>query len=284
MGIEVENIKPLVGARVYARPEELADPAVARRCLELLEQRTVLIFPRINMTNEQQLAFTDALGERVNFTYTSKASDIEAQDVYTVTLDPKLNPDPEGVHGTFFWHMDGVNSPIDQPKASLLSCRTTAPKGGQTEFASTYASYEALSDEDKAELEGLVVRHRTCAIYRQLVEFPTAEDNERWNSMPAYDHLLVKTQPSGRRSLIIGLSADSIVGMPVLEGRALLARLNDWSAQSEFVYRHHWEVGDLAVWDNCGALHRVIPYARDSGRKMNRTSVAGTAPNLATAA
>jgi hypothetical protein len=43
-------------------------------------------------------------------------------------------------------------------------------------------------------------------------------------------------------------------------------------------------VGDLVVWDNCGALHRVIPYAQDSGRKMHRTSVAGAAPNLQTEA
>ena len=32
---------------------------------------------------------------------------------------------------------------------------------------------------------------------------------------------------------------------------------------------------DLVVWDNCGALHRVLPYATDSGRMMHRTSVAG---------
>jgi len=29
------------------------------------------------------------------------------------------------------------------------------------------------------------------------------------------------------------------------------------------------------MWNNCGALHRVIPYDRDSGRMMHRTSLAG---------
>jgi alpha-ketoglutarate-dependent taurine dioxygenase len=72
--------------------------------------------------------------------------------------------------------------------------------------------------------------------------------------------------------------------MPVYEGRALLARLLDWTAQPDFNYRHEWSVGDLVVWDNCGALHRVIPYAADSGRRMHRTSVAGVAPDLPTAA
>jgi len=63
--------------------------------------------------------------------------------------------------------------------------------------------------------------------------------------------------------------------MPLAEGRALLARLLEWTAQPAFTYRHQWQEGDLVIWDNCGALHRVIPYASDSGRTMHRTSVAG---------
>ncbi len=29
------------------------------------------------------------------------------------------------------------------------------------------------------------------------------------------------------------------------------------------------------MWDNTGALHRALPYAADSGRRMHRTTVAG---------
>ena len=83
------------------------------------------------------------------------------------------------------------------------------------------------------------------------------------------------THKSGRKSLLIGYTADSVVGMSKAEGRALLIRLLEWAGQPAFSYRHYWSEGDLVVWDNCGALHRVIPYATDSGRMMNRTSVAG---------
>jgi alpha-ketoglutarate-dependent taurine dioxygenase len=284
MGIEVETVKPLIGARVQASPKDLEDQAVAGRILELLEERSFVVFPRINLSNPQQLALTDLLGGRVNYSYMSKLADIDAQDVYTVTLDPKLNPEPENVLGTFFWHMDGVNSPVEQPKATLLSCRATSPAGGQTEFASTAAAYEAMPAAERAALESLVVRHRSSAIHRNQFEFPSPEDLERWRNEPSYDHALVKTQPSGRKSLVIGLSADIIVGMPVLEGRALLRRLHDWCAQEQFTYRHEWQVGDLVIWNNRDALHRVIPYDRDSGRTMHRTSVAGASPNFATAA
>jgi alpha-ketoglutarate-dependent taurine dioxygenase len=284
VAVKVENIKPHVGARIHAKPEDLLDPAVVQQCLEALEDRAVLVFPQINLTNDQQLAFTDALGSRVNFTNSSATGDLDAKDVYTVTLDPKLNPDPEAVHGTYFWHMDGLISDIVQPKASLLSARVLSAKGGQTEFASTYAAYEALPEEDKAELEGLVAEHSLYGIYRHIVEAPSDDDMTRWTRRSSRKHLIVKTQPSGRKSLIIGMSADRVEGLSVYEGRALVARLNDWAAQPDFTYRHHWSVGDLVVWDNCGALHRVIPYAKDSGRKMHRTSVAGVAPNLQAAA
>ena len=49
----------------------------------------------------------------------------------------------------------------------------------------------------------------------------------------------------------------------------------DWTAQPAFSYSHEWEDGDCVVWDNTCALHRVVPYAADSGRKMHRTAIAG---------
>src|SRR3546814_14799955 len=61
------------------------------------------------------------------------------------------------------------------------------------------------------------------------------------------------------RSLLVGYTADEVVGMPRAEGRALLMRLLEWASQPAFSYSHQWQEGDLVIWDNCGALHRVIP-------------------------
>jgi len=52
--------------------------------------------------------------------------------------------------------------------------------------------------------------------------------------------------------------------------------LQEWAAQPDYSYRHEWEEGDFAVWDNTGAMHRVIPYDERSGRMMHRTTIAGT--------
>ena len=43
--MESEPIKPQIGEIVHADRAALRDPAVARRCLDLLEARGVLVFP-----------------------------------------------------------------------------------------------------------------------------------------------------------------------------------------------------------------------------------------------
>jgi alpha-ketoglutarate-dependent taurine dioxygenase len=276
MNVRVEPIKPHIGAVVHVDRAALGDPEVAQRCLEALEKHTVLVFPRLGLTDEEQLAFTDKLGARVNFTRSVAGGDTSTQDVYTVTLDKKINTEPEYVKGTFFWHMDGVTMDIPPPKATVLSARSIAPKGGQTDFASTYAAYEGLPESEKKEIADLRAEHHVMSSLRILVDVPTPDEFERWSKKGIRKtHPIVWTRKSGRKSLIIGTSADRVVGMGLPEGRALLTRLVEWSAQPDFTYRHQWQEGDLVVWDNTGALHRVIPYDENSGRRMHRTSVAG---------
>jgi len=270
MKIKYENISPAIGAKVYV--DRSFDEGVAQDCLELLEDRGVIVFPRLGLNDEEQLAFTDRLGARVNFTTRAPGSGRSTKDVYSITLDPKINTEPEYILGTYFWHMDGLTSDIPPPKATVLSARSVAPKGGQTEFASTCAAYEALPAEDKADLERLRVVHSVTAAVRAVTSPETLDPIRR---EMRHEHPLVWNRSSGRKSLLIGYTADYVVGMSQAEGRALLARLLEWTARPAFTYRHQWQVGDLIVWDNTGALHRVVPYASDSGRMMHRTSVAG---------
>jgi alpha-ketoglutarate-dependent taurine dioxygenase len=275
MRVEVENIKPNVGAIVHVERSALPEKDVARACLELLEQRGVLVFPRIGLSDAEQLAFTDALGARVNYSRSVAGGDAATPDVYTITLDPRINTEPEYVLGTFFWHMDGITSDIPPPRATVLTARSVAAKGGQTEFASTYAAYQALPEDEKAELTGLRVVHSVQAAVRAVVDLGTREAVQRSRGSYVKTHPLVWTHRSGRKSLLVGYTADYVAEMSLAEGRALLARLLEWTAQPDFTYRHQWQEGDLVVWDNCGVLHRVVPYAQASGRVMHRTSVAG---------
>ena len=272
MTIPYENVKPDIGARIDATKAEMADPDFVAECLKLLNERIVLVFPEIGLTDKEQLVFTDLLGERVNFV--AQGPKGEDPDIYKITLDPELNEQPAYVLGTFFWHMDGVMEEIPPPKASLLSCRKAATKGGQTEFANQFAAYEQLSDEDKADIEDLRVRHTVFSAIRPTLDMEVRPSD--WKGISKQNvHPLVWRHDSGRKSLLVGTHAEEVIDMPLPEGRALLTRLMEWAAQPAFTYRHEWSEGDFVVWNNCGALHRVIPYGNDSGRTMHRTSIAG---------
>jgi len=273
----IEPIKPHIGGIVHIAKDHLLDDQSIAAVREALEHRGVLVFPRLNLTDAEQLAFTDKLGKRVNFTRKAPGSGAaDEEDVYAITLDKKINFQPEYVLGTFFWHIDGVTINQPLPKATLLSARKLSPTGGQTEFASTYAAYKNLPETEKKALENLKVVHKMEASMRPVFEELAEEDLARWRGMSeVMVHPLVWTHNSGRKSLVIGSHADSVVGLPIPHGRSLLVRLQEWAAQPAFTYRHEWQEGDLAIWDNCGCMHRVVPYDENSGRRMHRTTIMG---------
>jgi alpha-ketoglutarate-dependent taurine dioxygenase len=65
------------------------------------------------------------------------------------------------------------------------------------------------------------------------------------------------------------------VGLPEAESRALIERLTAHATRADKVYRHVWQMGDLVLWDNCGLLHRALPYDPKWGRLMHRVTLHG---------
>lgn len=278
--ITIETIKPHIGGIVRIDKADLCHPEVVEACRAALETRGVLVFPQIHLTNAEQLAFTDMFGERVKFTGTvpgGESSSAEDDELYKITLDKEFNAEPEYVLGTWFWHIDGVTIDQPLPKATMLSARKLSQTGGQTEFASTLAAWDELPEAEKAAIVDLKVIHRMEASMRPMyVEMP-AERLGRYRSMASVMlHPLVWTQKSGRKSLVLGTHADEILGQSLPAGRSLLTRLTEWCAQKQFTYSHEWQEGDFVVWNNCGVMHRVVPYEEDSGRMMHRTTIMGS--------
>lgn len=277
MAIHFENIKEHIGSSVsWDDRADLFTPEAAKAIRAKVAERTVLVFPELNLTDEEQLAITNAIGPKMRLTNTTNVQSND-EDVYQVTLDEKINPQPEYVLGTFFWHMDGITVDTPPPFATLLSCRIAPDKGGQTEFASTYAAYEGLPEEEKQALEGLKAEHSVKASLSPIADAIPEKHRERVLGIGLVkEHPVVWTHDDGRKSMVIGTTADHIVGMDIPAGRAMLVRLQEWAAQPAFSLRHKWKKGDFVIWDNTGAMHRAVPYEKSTGRMMHRTSIAGT--------
>lgn len=276
MAIRFEDIKPKIGSRVvWDDRDELFTQEAADLIRQKVEERTVLVFPKVDLTDEEQLRITDMMGGKVKLTGQFNIQDTD-ENVYQVTLDKKINPQPEYVLGTYFWHMDGMPVEPPPPFATLLSARKVSAKGGQTEFASTYAAWEGLPEEEKAEIDGLRVIHSVKASMIPLFgAIPEDQYQKVIGIKGERERPLVWHRANGRKSLVIGSTAERIVGMTIPEGRALLWRLIEWAAQPDYSLRHDWQEGDFVIWDNTGAMHRARPYDAESGRMMHRTSLAG---------
>lgn len=267
--LKYEKIAPHIGARILADKATLVSGVHAGKIRELLEECGVLIFPQINFTDEEQVAFTTTLGKF--------AKELRGEEVYKVSLDKGQNATAEYLKGAFFWHIDGTMSPMPI-LASLLASKVRAPEGGDTEFCNTYAAYDALSDEDKAHFAKLTAMHTLASSQLEVDPEPSLAKYREWRGYGKNELPLVWTHRSGRKSLVIGNTAHYIMGMDPLESEDLLIRLREHATQPQFSYRHVWADGDAVMWDNTGTMHRATPYALDCGRLLHRTKLEGEEP------
>jgi alpha-ketoglutarate-dependent 2,4-dichlorophenoxyacetate dioxygenase len=178
------------------------------------------------------------------------------------------------------WHTDGSFN--DTPSvASLLSGREIPPAGGNTEFADMCAAYDALPDEKKRRLDGLVCVHNLLHSRRKAgLE---AIDSMLIAPRPPVRQVLVRTHPAtGRKSLYLASHIERIEGLSQADGEALIAELMEWATRPEFVYSHVWSPKDLVMWDNRRTMHRARPFEgfETHRRIMHRTTVGGLGPTV----
>jgi alpha-ketoglutarate-dependent taurine dioxygenase len=271
MSVTTKPLCESVGVEVLDvdRDRMLHDDALAGECLDLLDRHGVLVFRELHLDDETQVAFSRELGT------VEKVGRNEATEIFRVTLDPAKNPAADYLKGTFDWHIDGMTDDVPT-MATVLSAHQVAASGGDTEFASTYAAYDDLSEPEKERALATRVVHSFLAAQKLSHPDASADDIAMWSKRPPKTHPLVWKHRNGRRSLVLGATTDHVEGMSEEEGRAYLDDLLARSTVPERVYRHEWAVGDLVIWDNRGVLHRATPYDASSARDMHRTTIAGT--------
>ena len=293
MSITMRQVGPCFAAEVEGldlrrplTPEEVA--AVH----DGMDRYAVLVFHDQRITDEEQLAFTRSLGDIEHSIGTSLRPLTDARlpttfaDVSNLDKDHKVfgredRPRLFGL-GNRLWHSDS-SFKVVPAKYSLLSARSIPSKGGNTEYADMRAGYDALDDETKAEVEGLVCEHSQI-FSRSILGFTDFTDEERERFRPVRQ-CLVRTHPvTKRRSLYLSSHAGGIVGWPVPEARSFLRDLVEHATQRQFVYAHKWAVGDLVIWDNRQTMHRARPFPANQPRDMRRTTLMGDGPTAEQAA
>jgi len=278
VGLTVEKCVPL-GAKILGADMGLLlndDERVPEVVLGALEENGVLVFPELGVDDAQLVAFAQRLGDPIGSGHTGAGRSGLNPEIYHVGFGDDLN-NALYVKGAFNWHLDGSTDDIPS-MASLLSGRALAAAGGDTQFVSTYAAYDRLTDEEKERFATTKVVHSAEAAYRKFDPNPSDEAIARLRKVAPKVHPLVWTHRTGRKSLVLGATASHIEGMDEGEGAAFLVELLEHATAPEFVFTHKWSVGDLVIWDNRGTLHRATHYAEDSGRRMHRVTLVGDEP------
>lgn len=263
------EISPCIGSQVHLSKDTLLSGEYASDLRDLLEQRGVLVFPKINFSDEEQVKFTQTLG--------TLAPEMAGELLYKVTLDTKANARADYLKGSMYWHLDGTMNEVPI-LASILSAKVLSPTGGNTEFCNTYAAWNHLPDEDKQKLESLQVMHSAWTSLFYYDPEPTLAKTREMMSIGERMLPMVWKHRTGRKSLVLGCTAHHVEGMSARESTELLIRLREWATQPMFSYSHKWSVGDTVIWDNTGTMHRATPYDPASGRLMMRTKLQGEEP------
>ena len=276
----VRPLTPNLGAEILG--VELANGVsddVFKAIYQAFLRYQVLLFPPQDIPPGDQVRFARQFGEVQIHVMNQYHADGFPELYRLSNLDEQGRPN--GKHpdkGTLYWHTDGSWRRVTG-QATIIYGEVVPKVGGETHFCDMYGAYERLDPAWKARIASLRAMHNLdFSRTRRHGEDPMTEAQRL--ETPPVDHPLVRTHPeTGRKCLYLGDHAESIVGMPYAEGRALIEELNALAVHPDLTYEHRWTPKELIVWDNRCVMHRAAPYDPvTQGRVVRRCTVLGEVP------
>jgi taurine dioxygenase len=225
----------------------------------LLDHLVICIRGQEAMTSDDQLAFAARWGEVSIHPYVPS---IEGYPGLMRIYDP--NPI------TQTWHSDTTHA-ARPPSLTLLLARTIPPYGGDTMWANAYAAFDDLSEGLRTTLRTLRAVHKGTVL---------AGDAGLDQDSVTTVHPVVRTHPeTGREALFVnGNYVTQFEGWSPEDSAPLLTYLYSQFTKPEYQYRHHWQVGDLVIWDNRSTQHSVVGDTHGAERVLHRVTIKGDVP------
>jgi taurine dioxygenase len=169
------------------------------------------------------------------------------------------------------WHTDGSYERVPF-KATQLYAVAVPSRGGDTYFASCYASYEALPDGLKQRLQGLQGAYVYGGRRKDGKDLLDPEDR----NTPAVLHPLLRTHPETGRAVLY-FDPNKLLyieGLAPEASESLIAELRSYMVQPGADYTHKWRKGDIVIWDNRCSYHKAAgDYPPEEDRIHWRVSI-----------
>ncbi len=150
------------------------------------------------------------------------------------------------------------------PAFTSLKIKECPSSGGETLFTSQYQAYDELDSAMKQELADAEVLHQVTGINQEEHQL---SETETW-------HPLFLTHPvSGKKTIYISTPERCVAVRNTSLNDEVIRHLYDYATEDKRIYRHHWQPGDIVIWDNRCTLHRADHSAVVGNRVFHRGMV-----------
>lgn len=233
---------------------EITDPEI-ENLKSALAAHGVVVFHNQSLSDAEFANFLSRLGE---LTFTEGEEHAPGEPRLNIVSNKNRKTPPRSV-----FHTD--TSYVKQPPAFTSLKIIVCPKsGGETLFTSQYRAYDELDGEKKKALENAEVLHQVTGINQaehQLSETKT------W-------HPLFLTHPvSGKKTIYMSTPERCVAIRNTSLSNEVIGQLYDYATEEKRIYRHHWQPGDIVIWDNRCTLHRADHSAVVGDRVFHRGMV-----------
>jgi taurine dioxygenase len=260
--IAVTPASPHIGAEIgnVDLTQPLSDAQVAE-LHQAFAQYQVIFFRDQKISFEDQIrlaSYFGPLGQHVGKSTISKPTDNP--------LVRRFHYDETStrISGENF-HSDQSCAPMP-PLGTILYNHTVPPDGGgDTNFASMYAAYDALSPRMQTYLEGLTATHDGTRIFGP--------------GTPVSVHPVIVRHPvTGKKAIYVNVDFTARINdLAPLESERILRFLVDHCNNPQWTHRFRWQPHSIAFWDNRCVQHQAIWDYWPNVRSGFRVQIEGTA-------
>ncbi len=276
MSFETRPLHPSLACEVMGlRLWEALEPETVAGLRDLWSRWGVLVFRRQALDEAELAAFCALFGPLERTVRTDWASPVVPEVTLISNLkDAQAKPIGGLGDGEIEWHSDQSYMMHPATGAALYALELP-PAGGTTSWVDLRAAYAGLPEHLRAAVEG---RRAVFSYVKRLAGYQGADrviSEEAQKKTPPVAHTLTHNHPvTGTKALYLdSTTTTGIAGMEAAAGAALLDEIYDAATRPDYVYTHHWQVGDLLLWDNGFTMHRREPFDPAARRLMKRTTM-----------